>query len=92
MCNRTKERIVITGLIILGIGLLVLTIFMFTIAHQCFMLEMNTQIEKIGFYKSDVTLLVDNYKKQIVVSIIGGISLVSAIIDIIFVTFKMIDL
>ena len=92
MCNRTKERIVITGLIILGIALLVLTIFMFTIAYQCFMLEMNTQIERIGFYKSDVTLLVDNYKKQVVVSIIGGISLVSAIIDIIFVTFKMIDL
>lgn len=71
----TNKKIIIN--ILITVVFAIIAVVLFTVVHQCRVLEMQTQIEQLGFYKEDVVLLIDNNYK-LVWSSIGGI--VSAVI------------
>lgn len=67
----SKRKFIIINIIV-SVVFITLAVFCFVQVHNLHMLEMNTQIEQFGFYKSDLTALVENYYKIIWYSIGGA--------------------
>ena len=59
------KRIIRTIATIIGAALIVLCVFLFLQGHHYRVIEMETQISQLGFYKKDIVLLIDNHYKSI---------------------------
>ncbi len=80
-----KFKIII---LISSIAFIILSVFILLQAHYYHLLEMNAQIETIGFYKNDVIVLIENdikFKWCIVAALVSLITGVGAFIfDLVF--------